>query len=90
MRRVIECPCLTIFRIIVPNRLHFERHRQGWYDIDPTRHRLIINGMVENPKVCTTDDVMGLKIKRVDVSADGGRTWRTTMMEVPTISTLWD
>src|SRR6185369_9548083 len=33
-------PLQGLFGIITPNGLHFERHHQGWWDVDPHRHRL--------------------------------------------------
>jgi hypothetical protein len=38
-------PLQGFFGIVTPNGLHFERHHQGWHDIDPTRHRLMVNGL---------------------------------------------
>lgn len=55
-------PLQGLFGIITPSGLHFERHHQGWVDIDPTRHRFMINGsspdFVKKPKVYTLDDLM--------------------------------
>ncbi|MCY0914377.1 sulfite dehydrogenase [Massilia antarctica] len=51
-------PLQGLFGIITPSGLHFERHHQGWHDIDPTKHRFMINGLVKNPKVYTMDDLM--------------------------------
>ncbi|MFZ9723374.1 MAG: sulfite dehydrogenase [Burkholderiaceae bacterium] len=53
-------PLQGTFGIITPSGLHFERHHQGWWDIDPSKHRLMINGMVKTPKVYTMDDIMRL------------------------------
>ncbi|MGE5623161.1 MAG: molybdopterin-dependent oxidoreductase, partial [Bacillota bacterium] len=53
-------PLQGLFGIITPSGLHFERHHQGWHDIDPAKHRLMINGLVKNPKVYTMDDLMRL------------------------------
>jgi sulfane dehydrogenase subunit SoxC len=36
--------------IITPSGLHFERHHGGIPTIDPSRHTLIVHGMVERPK----------------------------------------
>ena len=35
--------------IITPSRVHFERHHSGIPDIDPSRHQLMISGMVKRP-----------------------------------------
>ncbi len=53
-------PLQGLFGIITPSGLHFERHHQGWHDIDPTQHRLMVNGLVNTPKVYTMDDLMRL------------------------------
>ena len=37
-------PLQSLFGIITPSGLHFERHHQGWWDIDPSKHRLMVNG----------------------------------------------
>ena len=34
---------------ITPNGLHYERHHNGVPDIDPTRHELLIHGLVKRP-----------------------------------------
>jgi sulfane dehydrogenase subunit SoxC len=53
-------PLQSLFGIVTPSGLHFERHHQGWWDIDPSKHRFMINGMVKNPKVFTMDEIMRL------------------------------
>ncbi len=41
---VAFAPLQGLFGIITPNGLHFERHHQGWWDIDPRQHRLMVHG----------------------------------------------
>ena len=53
-------PLQSLFGIVTPSGLHFERHHQGWWDIDPSKHRLMINGMVKAAKVFTLDEIMRL------------------------------
>ncbi|MCP2848935.1 molybdopterin-dependent oxidoreductase, partial [Salmonella enterica subsp. enterica serovar Typhimurium] len=53
-------PLQGLFGIITPSGLHFERHHQGWHDIDPARHRLMVNGLVKEARVYTMDDLMRL------------------------------
>ncbi len=53
-------PLQSLFGIVTPSGLHFERHHQGWWDIDPSKHRLMINGMVKSNKVFTLDEIMRL------------------------------
>jgi sulfane dehydrogenase subunit SoxC len=42
-------PLQTGYGIITPSGLHYERHHAGIPNIDPTKHRLIIHGMVDRP-----------------------------------------
>jgi len=51
-------PLQSMFGMITPSGLHFERHHQGWVDIDPRRHRLMINGLVDTPVVFTMEELM--------------------------------
>ena len=53
-------PLQSLFGIITPSGLHFERHHQGWWDIDPSKHRFMINGLVKTPMVFTMDELMRL------------------------------
>jgi sulfane dehydrogenase subunit SoxC len=80
-------PLQGLFGIITPNGLHFERHHQGWHDIDPTRHRLMINGLVKNPKVYTMDDLMRLpsvsRMHFIECGANSATEWGN--VAVPTV-----
>jgi sulfane dehydrogenase subunit SoxC len=80
-------PLQGLFGIITPSGLHFERHHQGWQDIDPTRHRLMINGLVRTPKVYTMDDLMRLpsvsRIHFIECGANSGMEWGN--VAVPTV-----
>jgi sulfane dehydrogenase subunit SoxC len=40
---------------ITPNGLHFVVSRTGFPDIDPAKHRLVIHGLVKEPKVFTLE-----------------------------------
>jgi sulfane dehydrogenase subunit SoxC len=40
---------------VTPNALHFERHHNGIPDIDPSRHRLLVHGLVERPLLFDLD-----------------------------------
>ncbi len=44
--------------ILTPNGLCFERHHAGIAEINPAEHRLMINGLVDNPIVFTMEDLM--------------------------------
>ncbi|MDO8180038.1 MAG: sulfite dehydrogenase [Undibacterium sp.] len=72
-------PLQGLFGIITPSGLHFERHHQGWHDIDPSNHRLMINGLVKQERVFTMDDLMRLpsvsRIHFIECGANTGAEW---------------
>ncbi|MDD3783973.1 MAG: sulfite dehydrogenase [Hydrogenophaga sp.] len=72
-------PLQGLFGIITPSGLHFERHHQGWWDIDPSKHRLMINGMVQRERVFTMDDLMRLpsvsRIHFIECGANSAPEW---------------
>lgn len=84
-------PLQGLFGIITPSGLHFERHHQGWHDIDPARHRLMINGsdpaFLKKAKVYTMDDLMRLppvsRIHFIECGANTGLEWGN--VAVPTV-----
>ena len=80
-------PLQGLFGIITPNGLHFERHHQGWWDIDPHRHRLMVMGMVKQAKVYTMDDLMRLpavsRMHFIECGANTGMEWGN--VAVPTV-----
>ena len=80
-------PLQGLFGIITPNGLHFERHHQGWWDIDPHRHRLMVMGMVRQAKVYTMDDLMRLpavsRMHFIECGANTGMEWGN--VAVPTV-----
>ena len=84
---VAFAPLQGLFGIITPNGLHFERHHQGWHDIDPAQHRLMIHGLVKNPRVFTMDDLMRLpsvsRIHFIECGANTGMEWNN--VAVPTV-----
>jgi sulfane dehydrogenase subunit SoxC len=73
------CPLQSLFGIITPSGLHFERHHQGWWDIDPSLHRLMLNGLVREPRVFTMDDLMRLpsvsRIHFIECGANSAMEW---------------
>ena len=85
------CPLQGLFGIITPNGLHFERHHQGWWDIEPDKHRLMINGhdatFVKKPMVFTMDELMRLpsvsRMHFIECGANSGMEW--TNVAVPTV-----
>lgn len=84
-------PLQGLFGIITPSGLHFERHHQGWHDVDPSKHRLMINGsepgFLKTAKVYTMDDIMRLpsvsRIHFIECGANTGMEWGN--VAVPTV-----
>jgi sulfane dehydrogenase subunit SoxC len=85
------CPLQSLFGIITPSGLHFERHHQGWWDIDPSKHRLMVNGsdatMLKRAMVFTMDELMRLpsvsRMHFIECGANTGMEWGNTA--VPTV-----
>ena len=80
-------PLQSLFGIVTPSGLHFERHHQGWWDIDPAQHRFMVNGMVKTPKVFTMDEIMRLpsvsRFHFIECGANTGMEWGN--VAVPTV-----
>ena len=80
-------PLQGSFGILTPSGLHFERHHQGWWDIDPREHRLMVMGLVREARVYTMDDLMRLpsvsRIHFIECGANTGMEWSN--VAVPTV-----
>ena len=67
---------------ITPSALHYERHHSGIPAIDPSRHRLVIHGMVDRPLSLSMADIKRLpSVTRVMVLECGGNSageWAAT------------
>ncbi len=76
-------PLQSLFGIVTPSGLHFERHHHGWWDVDPSKHRLMINGsddrIVRKPLVLTVDELMRLpsvsRFHFIECGANSGMEW---------------
>ena len=76
-------PLQSLFGIVTPSGLHFERHHQGWWDVDPSKHRLMINGsdakILRRPMVFTMDELMRLpsvsRFHFIECGANTGMEW---------------
>ena len=76
-------PLQSLFGIVTPSGLHFERHHQGWWDIDPSKHRLMLNGseasLMKRPMVFTMDELMRLpsvsRFHFIECGANTGMEW---------------
>ena len=78
------CPLQSLFGIITPNGLHFERHHQGWWDVDPAQHRLMVHGLVREARVFTMDDLMRLpavsRIHFIECGANSAMEWANSSL----------
>ena len=76
-------PLQSLFGIVTPSGLHFERHHQGWWDVDPSKHRLMVNGsddrIVKQAQVFTVDEIMRLpsvsRFHFIECGANTGMEW---------------
>ncbi len=76
-------PLQSLFGIVTPSGLHFERHHQGWWDVDPSKHRLMLNGsdatIMRKPMVFTMDELMRLpsvsRFHFIECGANTGMEW---------------
>ncbi len=76
-------PLQSLFGVVTPSGLHFERHHQGWWDIDPSKHRLMVNGsdasLLKRPLVFTMDELMRLpsvsRFHFIECGANTGMEW---------------
>ncbi len=76
-------PLQSLFGIVTPSGLHFERHHQGWWDVDPAKHRLMVNGsdasLLRKPQIFTVDDLMRLpsvsRFHFIECGANTGMEW---------------
>jgi sulfane dehydrogenase subunit SoxC len=73
-------PLHALEGIITPSGLCFERHHSGIAEIDPAKHRLMINGLVDKPMVFTMDDIRRMprtsRICFLECAANTGMEWR--------------
>jgi len=72
-------PLADLFGTITPNGLVYERHHGGVPDIDPDQHRLVLHGLVRQPKLFTMDDLLRLpsesRIHFIECSGNTGGEW---------------
>ena len=80
-------PLQSLFGIITPSGLHFERHHGGVPEIDPHQHRLMIHGLCRNPRIFTMDDLMRFpsvsRVHFIECGANTGMEWGN--VAVPTV-----
>ncbi|ALA58415.1 sulfite dehydrogenase [Nitrospira moscoviensis] len=72
-------PLQDLHGIITPSSLHFERHHNGVPAIDPSRHRLLIHGLVDRPLVFTVEELMRFppvsRLAFIECSGNTAQAW---------------
>jgi sulfane dehydrogenase subunit SoxC len=80
-------PLQNLFGIITPSGLHFERHHAGMPDVDPHQHRLMIHGLVREPRIYAMEDIVRFpsvsRIHFIECGANTGMEWGN--VAVPTV-----
>jgi sulfane dehydrogenase subunit SoxC len=80
-------PLQSLFGIITPSGLHYERHHAGVPDVVPDQHRLLIHGLVRAPRLYTMDDIVRFpsvsRIHFIECGANTGMEWSN--VAVPTV-----
>ena len=74
-------PLHQIDGLITPSSLCFERHHGGIAEIDPTKHRLMISGLVDKPLIFTMEDLKRFpgrlnKVFFLECAANSGMEWK--------------
>lgn len=74
-------PLQTLHGILTPSALHFERHHNGVPVIEPTRHRLLVHGLVEQPMTFTLEEIKRFpsrsRLAFIECSGNSGGEWHT-------------
>ncbi|OXJ26113.1 sulfite dehydrogenase [Burkholderia sp. HI2714] len=72
-------PLADLFGDITPNGLVYERHHAGVPEIDAQRHRIVVHGLVREPRVFTIDDLLRFpsesRIHFLECSGNTGSEW---------------
>lgn len=81
------CPLHELEGIVVPNGLHFERHHNGVPAIDPSRHRLVVRGMLDRSLIFTIDDLlrypMVSRLCFVECGGNSNAGWNSRPIQAP-------
>ena len=73
-------PLQDLNGMITPSSLHFERHHAGVPALDPSRHELLIHGLVDRPLAFSVDELKRLpsvsRIYFLECSGNSATGWR--------------
>jgi sulfane dehydrogenase subunit SoxC len=80
-------PLQDLSGTITPADLHFERHHAGVPIIDPSKHTLLVHGLVDRPTTFTVDDIKRFpqvtRVHFIECSGNGEPAWRPGMFGKP-------
>src|SRR5262249_11666523 len=80
-------PLQDLMGTITPSDLHFEVHHAGVPAIDPSRHSLLIHGLVDRPMLFTIDEIKRFpqvtRVHFLECAGNGGRAWRSRILRDP-------
>jgi sulfane dehydrogenase subunit SoxC len=69
-------PLQDLHGIVTPAALHFERHHNGVPAIDPSRHRLLVHGLVRRPMLFTMEELKRFpSVSRLAFIECSGNSW---------------
>jgi sulfane dehydrogenase subunit SoxC len=72
-------PLADLFGSLTPNGLVYERHHAGVPKIDPDQHRLVIHGLVREPRIFAMNDLLRLPSEShvyfLECSGNTGSEW---------------
>jgi sulfane dehydrogenase subunit SoxC len=75
-----RAPLQSLFGIVTPSSLHFERHHSGVPRIDPGQHELILHGLVERSLKFSMDELRRLpsvsRVHFIECAGNAGREHR--------------
>lgn len=73
-------PLQELDGVVTPASLYFERHHNGVPAIDPSRHRLLIHGLVERPLILSMDELKRFpsvsRLVFIECSGNSAPEWR--------------
>lgn len=75
-----KTPHQNLVGSITPSDLHYERSHSGVPELDPAKHRLLIQGMVQKPLVFGVDDLKAMpslsRMVFIECTGNGWENWK--------------
>ncbi len=75
-----KTPLDRLVGALTPTDLHYERSHAGVPDLDPSKHRMLMHGMVQKPLVFTVDDLKAMpsmsRTVFIECTGNGWENWK--------------